>query len=135
KPQMKNAALLTLLVSLSACASASGPGQLAAAGSANAPTTEGALPTTATPTKLPDGSDGWLVGCNIGHDFKACESRAQNLCPKGFKTLDRKQQAARNAPGMQLETRASGNGGASFGEFRQIDPSAVERTMLIECAH
>ena len=130
---MKHLAMLAVLAGLSACASASSPSQLAAAGPANAPTSEGIMSTTATPTKLPDGSGGWLVGCNIGHNFKACESRARSLCPRGFKTLDVTQRAARNAPGMQLESIGN-TGGASFGEFRQVDPSAVERTMLIQCA-
>ena len=127
----RGVAWIVLAASLAACASPSGMAALSAAGKANAPTVDGALPTDASVTALPDGGTGWFVSCDIGRDFKACESRAQNLCPKGFHTIEMKQRPARNAPGMQISN--TGNIGTGTMTLKPLAPNAVERTVLIKC--
>ena len=121
-----------LTASVVACAGASSQTELSAAGQANAPTIDGALPTKASVAMLPDGTRGWSISCNVGRNFQACESRAQSLCPRGFHTLDMKQQVARNAPGMIMSSTGQEEGPGHVA-FSQIDPDAVERTVLIKC--
>lgn len=128
---MKKIATFTLLLGLAACASSDGPAKLAAAGLANTPTSEGTMPTTATPTKLPNGAAGWSVNCQTGRNYLPCESRARSLCPNGYKEISRKTEEAKNSSGIIVQSVMNQQGSDVTGISSTMGPPS--RTILVTC--